>query len=200
MIRSTRPVAPFLVLLAIAFMVAGIGCTKTVAPVIVDRYKPQTSEKNVLNNLEVAWEEKDIERYAALLADDFQFYFDEATRIKDNLPVYWTRLDDSTNTGKVFASPITRGIQVEHKNMKDPVTVPQVGRETWTMVDVLESYLEVEMDPTPENPEGMTMLVEGSIQHFYFRRGFTAADTDTVASKTAKLYYLVEWVDMGESQ
>jgi len=201
MTRKTRSIAPLLALsAAFAIALAGGGCTKITPPEYNDPLLPQTSEKNVLNNLQVAWRMKRIDVYCALLADDYQFYFDEDTRTRQGLPVFWTRLDDSTGTGGLFASVYTRGITITLTGITDPpVHVDQIGRETWTKVDVLHTNLEVEIDPNPKNAEGVTYRVTNSLQKFFFRKGRNAADTDTLTSATAKLYYIVEWDDMGLS-
>lgn len=198
MTRKTRSIAPLLCLVvACAIVLAVGGCAEEIPPVPVNPFKERTSERNVLDNLEWAWKLKRIDVYCEMLADDFQFYFDEETRKNKGLPVYWTRLEDSTGTAHVFRSPYTRRIDISLQGKDGPVPVNEVGRETWTKVDVRNTFLEVEIDANPEQPEGLTMRVISSLQHFYFRKGRNAADTDTANSETAKLYYIVEWQDTG---
>lgn len=153
---------------------------------------------DVLASLREAWQSRSAGGYARLLADDYRFYFDETTRVKDGLPVFWTRLEDSTGVSRLFSYPYVNEITVSLSGMQDPVPVQQPGREDWVMVDVLQSYLEVEIDPNPADPEGITLRVLSSLQHFYLRKGRTAADKDTLSSPTARRYFIVEWLDSGD--
>jgi hypothetical protein len=186
---------PLILVMAGVFLaLAGCGDDPVQPP--PDPVLPATSELNVLHNLSEAWRLKRIDIYSEMLADDYQFYFDQATRDQKGLPVFWTRLDDSTNVQLLFSSIYTRTITIRLDGITDPVTVPEIGRETWTKVDVRNTFLEVVLDPSPAHPDGPTLRVNGSLQHFFFRKGRNAADT-TEASPTAKLYYIVEWDDMG---
>jgi hypothetical protein len=63
-------------------------------------------------------------------------------------------------------------------------------------VDVVDTFLEVDQLPGPGESEGVTLRVDGQLQHFYFRRGKNPADT-LAASPAAGIYYLVEWRDFG---
>lgn len=186
------------ILLTAATILALIGCgDETTRPVVQQYYEP-TSEMNVLHNLVLSWEEKDVAAYASLLADDFRFYFDEDTRIRKGLPEYWTRIEDSTGSGQMLAAPLTRNIQVALRQTQGPDTLTAPEQEGWTQVNVLNTYLEVEQDSSLQNPDGLTFIVESQIHHFYFRRGRTPDDT-LATSPTSDRYYIVKWVDEGES-
>jgi hypothetical protein len=187
-----------LVLVMAGAMAGFLGCgdDTTEPEVDVTSYLAPTSEKNVLENLKRSWERKDIAAYVACLADDYQFYFDEDTRIGHGLPVFWTRLDDSLGVARLFACPYVRSITVRFTGMGEPQAVTQAGRTNWTKIDVTNSFVEVIVNPNPEQPEGMTYRVQSSLQHFYFRKGRTAADT-LASSPTSSRYYIVEWDDLG---
>ena len=64
----------------------------------------QTSPANVLKKLQQTYQRQDPVGYAEILADDFRFYFHPATREEYDLPEFWTRLEDSTCTSRLFAS------------------------------------------------------------------------------------------------
>lgn len=193
MFRKSSParLAALLFLAALPYLSA---CTKDVPPDGgEDPILLQTSEDNVLNNLQVAYRKRDIDEYSRLLATDFQYYFDNKTRVDKGLPVYWTRLQDSTQTEKLFksdkVSDITINLQWTHKSARPS---NEIGREDWTYYDILDVFLDVDLAPTTDNPDGVTYRVEDQRQRFYFRRGRTkpAAPGDT-------LMYIVEWRDYG---
>ncbi len=173
------------------------GCTKIEPPVRAVAILPQTSESNVLRNLQTAYKTRDIQEYAKLLAEDFQFYFDEGTRQQNGtLPVFWNQFQDSVETGALFASSDVTDIRID-LSFGSPRPVSEIGRENWTSVDVLDTFLEVDLRPQPGELEGLTLRVDGQKQKFLFRKGRNPADTDTTTSATAKLYYITEWRDFG---
>lgn len=158
---------------------------------------PPTAPDDVLSNFQVAWRQRNTDEYSKLLADDYRFYFDNVTRAEKGLPEYWGRTTDSTQVGKLFASPQVSDISVELKwshNAAKPATEP--GRERWVYYDILDVFLDVDLAPTDDNPDGVTFRVEDQRQRFYFRKGKTEGDTLST-SATAQIYYLTEWRDYG---
>ena len=158
-----------------------------------DPYLARTSPDNVLNNFQVAWRTRNIGRYSQLLAEDYRFYFDNETRTHMGLPPYWTTAEESTQVGNLFNSQQVAGIYIALKwplGTAHPATEP--GRENWVYLDVLDVLLEVDLTPTTDLPEGVTLQVDDQKQRYYFRRGKTepAAPGDT-------LFYLTEWRDYG---
>ena len=158
-----------------------------------DPYLARTSPDNVLNNFQVAWRTRDIDRYSQLLAEDYRFYFDNRTRVDKGLPPFWTTAEESTQVGKLFNSQRVADIAIALKwppGTAHPVT--ESGRENWVYLDVFDVSLDVDMAPTDSNPEGITYRVEDQKQRYYFRRGRAepAAPGDT-------LFYLAEWRDFG---
>jgi hypothetical protein len=178
-------------------VLAGCGDDTTLKPES-DPFPIPISQGNVLSNLAYSWRQKRIDVYSSLLADDFRFYFDEDTRIRKGLPVFWTRVDDTTSVKLLFDSPYTRMITISLDGVTGPVPASDLWRETWTRVDVRNTFLEVTLNPSPEHPDGPTLRVNGSLQHFFFRRGRNPGDT-LAASPTSHRYYIVEWDDMGMS-
>ena len=161
-----------------------------------DPYPPQTSQANVMSAFQRAWRERNTEEYAKLLASDFRFYFDNITRTQNGLPVFWTRPQDSTQVEKLFSSSQVADIAVQLDFPPEFKADAQVGRSRWTYLDVLDVFLAVDLAPTSEVPEGVTLQVQDQRQRFYFRKGTTEADT-LAASATASLYFLVLWEDYG---
>lgn len=186
-----RPLLALAVLALLAPLALGTtGCEKDpIEDVAV--YLPQISEDNVLHNFQVAYRRRDIVKYSELLADDFQFWFDPATR--DELGIqFWTRTEDSLKTELLFTSPEVTKIFIElkwpAKTVRPSNQLPP--RDVWTYYDILDVLLDV--DFAPAGQEVTTFRVEEQTQRFFFRRGKspTPAADDT-------LVYIVEWRDFG---
>lgn len=174
-----------------------VGCTKPGGPPPdPETYKERTSPANVVNNVIVSYKKREIDRYAELLADDFQFYFDEETR-PVGIPIFWNRLEDSTGTGNLFSASDVTDIRITLTYGND-VPVTQVGRESWRKITVTDTFLEVDKPPVGGG-EVLTLRVDGDLQDFYFRKGKAPGDT-LPGSTTANLWYLVEWRDQGRTQ
>jgi hypothetical protein len=75
-----------------------------------------------------------------------------------------------------------------------PITDP--AKPDWELINIGDEFLEVELQATPGQTEGITIVVDGQIQKFYFRKGRTPADT-LASSLTSSQYYIVEWRDLG---
>jgi hypothetical protein len=178
-------------LVASAVALAMFGCTTNEPPIDDIHYFLQDSPDHVLRNLQTAYKSKDIAEYAKLLAEDFQFYFDPDTRADKGLPEYWNRFTDSTQTGKVFASNEVNDIRISMTYSPTPLPVDELGRTTWQLINVGDEFLEVELKATPGQVEGITLVVDGQIQKFYFRRGKTPDDS------LSSLFYITEWRDLG---
>lgn len=184
-------------LLFLAAAVSWAGCLKggpgkPLAPEVV--YLPRTSPENVLRNLETAWKNRDIEEYAKLFAEDFRFYFDEGTRQQNGtLPVFWNAVDESTQIAALFSSPLVTDIRIKlqfgpAKDAGEP------GRPGWVYIDVLDTFLEVDLEPEAGELEGLTLRIDGQKQRFFFRKGRTPEDTES------EIWYIVEWRDFGNAQ
>jgi hypothetical protein len=148
----------------------------------------------ILKDFQTAWKLRDVERYAELLSDDFRFYFDPDTRADKGLPEFWDRGTDSTQVGKLFSSTEVNDIRIMMMYSPTPITDP--AKPDWELINVGDEFLEVELRPQPGQVEGITIVVDGEIQKFYFRKGRTEADT-LASSTTSSKYYIVEWHDMG---
>jgi len=170
-----------------------LGCSDDDADPESSPYLVPTSTYNILYNFEVAYREQDPEAYAGLLADDFRFYFDPATR--DQLGIEsWTKSEDALATGGLFEAPEVTKIVIELNYPTDDQPATGAGRERWRLRRVTDDYLSV--DFAPAGQEVTTFRVENQTQDFYFRQGRSAADT-LASSPTSDDWYLVEWRDHG---
>jgi len=168
------------------------GCTEVDETDPPPVYLPQTSEDNVLNNFQVAYREREISEYAKLLASDFQFYFDPATRGQLGIE-FWTRTTDSLQTEQLFNSTDVTKITIDLT--WTPKSAQGAGyvqpREGWTKLFLTDVFLDVDVQPS--GSPVTTYRVEDQTQRFFFRRGRTyppSGPSDT-------LMYIVEWRDDG---
>lgn len=197
MIPKTNP-RTLLLASAVALMLF-TGCTDIVPPIPVEEYKDPTSPANVLDNLRISYRNKDEERYAQTLADDFTFHFDPATLSqRPELPQYWNRFEDSTQTARLFNSDQIGEIRIQLTFNRNAEDVNEVGREHWKLIYITNELLEVDQKPQPGEEEGTTFLVEGQIQKFYFRRG--KSEGDTLGSPSSQDWFITEWRDQGSTQ
>lgn len=176
-----------LFVLALGFPLASCGDDPEEPPT----YLPQTSEDNVIENFQRAYEMRDIEAYARLLAADFQFYFDPLTRNQLGFE-YWTRTEDSLTTAALFSSPEVKKIVIELDWPRGSATAnfsPPIA--PWTKLFLNDVYLDI--DIKPEGQEETTFRVENQQQRFYFRRG----RTNPPSGPGDTLLYIVEWRDQG---
>jgi hypothetical protein len=153
-----------------------------------------TPEEQILVDLQAAYRFRNIEQYGQFLADDFRFYRDPATGTPEQFPLSWGRFSDSLLTNNLMGSEEVVGVKIMLTFYPTPREVP--GKVRWTNIDVVDTFLEVELLPTAEFEDGVTLLVDGQVNRFYFRKGRTEADTLATSSTAAK-YYIVEWRDMG---
>lgn len=151
---------------------------------------PRLNPGDVLKNLQLAYKQRNIAEYARLLADDFTFCFDPATR-PENVPECWDRAADSTATARLFAAVDVSDIRIVLTYGSD-VPVSEPGKEKWRFIRITDTFLEI--DKVPATGEVITFRVDGDRQDFYLRRGRNPADT-LAASPTSKEWFLVAWYD-----
>jgi hypothetical protein len=177
-------------LMSLAF----VGCQDDKPIEDFEFYDAAIAERHVLKNLQTAYEYRNVEQYSVLLADDFRFYFESETREREQLPEFWNRFTDSVQTRNLLHSFDLTDLKVKLTFDGTPRSVP--GKPGWTNIDVVDTFLEIELGSNDDFPDGVTLLLDGQVNRFYFRKGRT--ETDTLAtSPTSSLYHVVEWRDLG---
>jgi len=136
----------------------------------------------IVEQLQVAYRERDIEAYADLLAPEFRFYFQPVDAAGLGVES-WDAEQDSTGTDALFGSNQVSSILVDLT-----YGAPQVPTEVGFDPDVRKIRLTgvlLEVNQT----NGTTLLVT-DIQDMYFRpgRGANGEDPDR--------WYLLEWRDL----
>jgi hypothetical protein len=193
MTRGLRSIGAGLLSFLLGFALC--GC-RDGEPCVCPYLLPQTSPDNVLKNLQTSYKTRDIEQYAPLLADDFRFYIAQNTRDELGLPEFWTRGQDSLVTARMFSSPQVNDIRITIQY--SPTPTADAAHPGWNRIVAGDEFLELEIKAQPGETEGITLVVDGQVQRFYFRMGRSPADTLST-SPTSRLFYLVEWVDEGLS-
>jgi hypothetical protein len=145
-----------------------------------------------MENIQRSYRTRDIEAYARLLANDFQFFFDPATRNQVGIE-FWTRTEDSLRTEMLFTAPEVTRIVLELDWPRGSATnagfLPP--RHAWTKLFITDVLLEIDFAPPGEDVT--TFRVENQQQRFYFHRGRTTPPSGPADT----LVYIVEWRDMG---
>jgi len=153
------------------------------------------SPEGVLEALQTAYRDRDMEAYSALLADDFRFYFDRDTREVYKLEDSWGREEELEVTSHIFLAPPVSDIRVR-LTLGSSLPSGESGRETWLRNNVPDTFLEIDMTPSFGEPEGLTLRIDGHVHTFYFRKGKNPADALSTSETSDKLF-LVEWRDRG---
>jgi hypothetical protein len=169
----------------------GLGCSDDDDD-LVDDPPVRTTEDLVLNDLEVAWNRRDTDAYADLLADDFRYYPDDATRQEAGVES-WDRGDELAYVDCLFQSEGVTMVRVDLSWAPRSATpAGLVGpRASWTRLFLTNDFIDV--DYAAPGAEIDTYRVEDQTQRFYFRRGRTFPPSGPADT----LMYLVEWRDDG---
>jgi hypothetical protein len=152
-------------------------------------YREPTSPENLIHNLQEAYDRKEIEPYADILATDFVFKFQEIDVTELNID-QWNRDQDSTGTAALFGTPLVGDIRI------DLIHGPsEVSTETFPLVEgevrtIRINPTQLEVDQIGGDQAGTTFQVTGDIQDMFFRRGNAAAAEDTTR------WFLFEWRDL----
>lgn len=156
----------------------------------------QDSPEDVVRTLEACYRGQDLHGFSQLLAEDFHFYLEPGRRDNLDLPPAWDRESEVGGTETLFGFGDLADIRIDLR-FGESTPVNELGREDWVSINVLDVFIEVDLNPTPEEIEGVTLRVDGDRQLLYFRKGRTPDDTNPA---TAEKYYLVEWRDFGAVQ
>lgn len=158
---------------------------------------PAPSSDNVLKNLETVLKNRDSEQFPNLLADDFRFYFDSATRDSLQLPEFWNKSQDSLAVTRLLSAPEVKDIRVRLQYNPSPSPVNEVGREDWLMIEGRPT-IEIDYAPGNDPSAALTLVIQG-FDRFYFRKG-RSAQAVIDGTPCPASYYLVEWRELAREQ
>jgi hypothetical protein len=198
---SSRPRRPWrLAVAAVTLLLVGnltgcVDCEDADCGNGPGRYLPRTSEDNVLYNLRLAYRERSVEKYAELLAEDFRYFPDPATRQQLGIES-WDRATELARIRCLFESPDVTKITIELGWAYRSATSAGLPspRDTWTELVLTDVFLDI--DFMPSGQEVTTFRIEDQAQQIFFRKG----RTNPPAGPADTLVYIVEWRDLGTSQ
>ena len=158
--------------------------------VVKSDYMPLTTKVAVLNNLEVAYNQRKIQEYEKILDNGFTFFLSEGD-VNGGLPVQWDRSTEIEANTNLFSEtsdpqgrwPLCTSIQMDVK-FDDPLIwteIPGPGETWYTTTVFYEFQIEVE-------PDTNFLPVPGAKAQFIVRN----AGTDD-----APQWQLLEWRDLG---
>ena len=150
-----------------------------------DPYRSQSPEA-VLNTLEASYARREIDRYEPLLVPEFRFHFPHGCSVRIGGRV----LDPGRRPARD-----RRPVQDDRGNVRSPSTSDlqpsEPAGDGWPAgarhIRATATRLAV------EETNGITLLVQGDTEDFYFRKGLTETAEDTTR------WYLLEWFDRGGS-
>lgn len=176
--------------MAVAALSASVGgcifSTDTEPPVDPrGDYKVQDTPENVIHNLTVAYTRKEIERYAPLLRHDFIFEFQDSDAQVIGTQ-FWTRDQDSTGTGGLFASNEIGAVRID---LTHGPAKPSTDLDYPDAMTIRVSPTHLEVDKLPD----IVLLVDGDIQDFFLEKG------DPAFGENPDWWYIVEWRDLPDA-
>jgi hypothetical protein len=141
--------------------------------------EPRVNKSDVLNNIEFAYNKKQIDPYDRLLDDNFNFFYTD-TDGGNSTPVQWGRDVEKPATQKVFENATTVDLTLDYH---DGVTWSQQisGSETWYYTTVFYHFT-IKIGDTTFIPNA------GAKAQFTVRNAGTAENPD---------WKLVEFRDLG---
>lgn len=181
-----------------ALMLAAPGCLFSPDPKPPEpqpsQYMPRTTISGVLNNLRVAYENRDIERYKELFdLDDFMFVFDpiDVNDPKNPVPENWGWPEEEASTRNMFEDDLVERIELDFVETA-PTNPSESDRgdrpfpEGTKKVIVTEVNLLVDVRQDPEN---LRYVVDGDNAWF-----FLVQDT-TEVQDGLPVWKIFEWRD-----
>jgi hypothetical protein len=156
------------------------------------KFEDLSQRSHVLNNIELAYNKRNITQYDRLLDDNFTFFFSTGD-VGGGLPQSWGRADELVATTAMFDPNYTGENRCKSIRMdlqfEDGVTWVEVipgsaPDEVWYTTTV---FYEFKIDTEPDNT---WLAVPGA------KAQFTVRNTGT---ESAPLWKLVEFRDLGES-
>jgi hypothetical protein len=165
----------------------GDDTTGPTAPVSSRYVKKDLSNKaDVLNNIEYAYNKRNVPTYVELLDDNFTFFFTEPGP-GGGTPVQWGRPDEVTTTSGLLAAANSMNMSIDWKDSSGNSTVQwseQIsGTETWYSTTVFYHFT-IKIGDTTYIPDN------GSKAEFTVRNAGTAEKP---------IWKLVEFRDLGAS-
>lgn len=152
-------------------------------------FKNLTARDDVLHNLELAYNQRNIIQFNRLLDHEFIFYFSQAAHGSGSIPNSWGRLEEISVTTNMF-NPNLRGrmrvvnIDLQLTKIEDDWTeIPQVDEDSWYSMEVVYSI-------TVQTASGVDYTAEDLRAEFTVREAAPMGETE-------KIWRVIRWRDIG---
>ncbi|MEZ4650792.1 MAG: hypothetical protein R3E97_18820 [Candidatus Eisenbacteria bacterium] len=164
-------------------------------------YKPQTSPANVLANLIMAYNRRNVDEYAKLFdTTEFTFRFDPVDLEGENndLPEFWGWPVEFEVTKNMFESDEVFRIALEFDNGPVQDVSEEDGEQvdlSWKKMTVTSVHLEVEANNPADPTDNVVFLVQGDRALFFFKE----YPTDLIEDENGNLnprWRITEWRDI----
>jgi|WetSurMetagenome_2_1015567.scaffolds.fasta_scaffold77516_3 hypothetical protein len=184
-----------LVLLPLLLMLTGCPFSpdhSTRPPIIPDSpYHARTSISDVLYNLKLSYNEKNIEEYRLLLNDEYTYVFDPKDVGHNGIPDSWGKADDILSAEHLFSKqPNLDGYKMEaiSLNFEEGADVVSTVEPTWRMVTLSQIMLLI--DTRNAAGEALRYEVLGDQADIHFIK------TNEIDPKSGlNLWQIIYWVD-----
>jgi hypothetical protein len=175
-----KRLVPGVVLLS---LVAGPGCgdDKVTGPEPLP-YREPTSPSNVVANLATAYQLRNVDEYAKLLAPEFIFKF-QPVDAQEIAKEFWTRDEDIAGTGALFGATVVTTIAVSLGHG------PDVPAEDLELPDDARKIRIDQVMLQVDETTGITWQVY-DLQDMFFRLG------DATLGENPDHWFLIEWRDI----
>jgi hypothetical protein len=164
------------------------GCTDKSTPTwsLPSPFLPRTSPANLLHNLKMAYEKRDLAEYDSLLAKDFTFVLSAEDQGKPGMPDSWWRDQEIQIHTHLLDAGMVRTLTVDF-GVADSVWDP-AGEMYTVLISNVNLYL---VGATPAHPGDVKEYrVTNGRSKFWFRKNGW-----TVPGKPDSVWTIVKWED-----
>jgi archaetidylinositol phosphate synthase len=170
--------------------IAGVGCASEETD---DRPRGAVSPLDAFDRFQRAWYERDVNGFALLLADDYDFVLDSFTVQQVGFATATAR-QDSAAVARILGAFEVEDVRIDLRFDGATQTVTGPDGRNWERMEVRDVLLDIDVRPVGQDI--VTFRVEDQTQVFFYRQGASSGDT-LAGSSTRDRWFLVEWRDLG---
>ena len=168
------------------------GCNQdSTSPPVVDPspFAPRDSPERLLENLDTAYELRNVVEYDSLLAEDFEFVLSEEDQAQPGLPDSWGRVVESGLHANLFSADLVNRLELSF----------EIGERFWDetasppMWSIIISNVRLGLNGrTPGESVVMDFQIYFASAQFWFRENPWTAD-----GSSCPAWSIVRWEDKG---
>jgi hypothetical protein len=191
-----RPIMCFIVIAVAAGLMTSCILdpkkAKEDTPTVIKEYEDLKEKDDVLWNLELAYNDRNIKQFERLLDDEFVFFFSEADYNEGGVPISWERpIEINTNTN-LFNENLDGPLRATNIDLRLTYTK---GEWTEILQGNDESWFskEVEYNITVQTVSGVDYKGNRLKAQFIIREAIPDGETE-------KIWRIIRWRDIGEDR